>query len=99
DKTFNIFEDVDATVYLRVTNLLNIKNVINVYQATGSAEDDGFLTDPDRSDAFVRESGGDAYIDMYKAINLTNGQAYLDGTGRELFGHPRQIMLGVKFVY
>ena len=32
------------SVYLDFTNLLNIKNVIGVYQYTGSAKDDGYLS-------------------------------------------------------
>jgi outer membrane receptor protein involved in Fe transport len=102
DKSFNVTDRILATVYLRVTNLLNTKNVINVFEATGNAYDDGFLSDPARSQAFVDTYGGQAYKDLYTAINLDNGQAYrddVDGRGLELYGHPRQIMLGIKLAY
>lgn len=98
DKTFKITEDISANVYMRVKNLFNNKNVINVYQATGSAKNDGVLIDPDRSGHFIKYYGSD-YVEMYKAINTQNGQAYLDLLGKELYGHPRQIMFGIKLVY
>ena len=33
-----------VNVYLQVQNLLNTKNIISVYRATGNPEDDGYLT-------------------------------------------------------
>jgi len=39
------------------------------------------------------------YLDLYKALNIRNGQAYLDLLGMELYGHPRQILLGVTLAY
>ncbi len=98
DKGFNITEEINATVYMRVTNLFNRKNVINVYEVTGSANDDGFLSDPQRSQNFINWLGA-GYVEMYKAININNGQAYLDKLGKELYGHPRQIMFGFKLTY
>ena len=102
DKSFNVMNKILATIYLRVTNLLNTKNVANVHEATGNAYDDGFLSNPGRSESFVNTYGGQNYKDLYKAINLENGQAYMDdveGRGLELYGHPRQIMLGIKVTY
>ncbi len=98
DKTFTIYKNLDATVYLRVNNLLNTKNVINVFEKTGSATDDGFLSDPTISGDVVNRLG-DTYVQMYRAINLENGGAYRSIVGRELFDHPRQIFLGIKFSY
>ena len=99
DKTFKVLDNLNAQVYVRVTNLLNTKNVINVFQATGSAEDDGFISDPVRTEAFYNAYGGQDYVDMYKAINLDNGQAYWGATGMQLYGTPRQIMVGMKLIY
>jgi hypothetical protein len=42
---------------------------------------------------------GEQYLDLYRAVNIENGQAYLDATGRELYGTPRQIFLGLKLSY
>ena len=61
--------------FARVRNLLDARNVLNVYQATGSADDDGFISDAVYSDAFVSlwgdDSDGDGvtdYEEMYRAI-------------------------------
>ena len=48
DKTFTVLKNLDITLYARVLNLLNSRSVINVYGLTGSATDDGFLSDPAR---------------------------------------------------
>lgn len=43
DKNFNIGNNLGLNVYCRVSNLLDRRNVINVYSATGSPDDDGYL--------------------------------------------------------
>lgn len=98
DKSFDIGR-FKATAYVIVNNIFNTQNILNVYESTGSAEDDGFLSDPERSQATVSAYGGQDYIDMYRAINLENGQAYWDSIVRELYGTPRQIHFGVKFMF
>lgn len=98
DKSFDI-GPFKATAYIIVNNLFNKKNVLNVYEATGTADDDGFITDPSASQTMVESSGGDNYVDLYRAINLVNGQAYWDQLGKQLWGHPRQIHLGIKFMF
>ena len=98
DKSFMI-GSLDANVFVMVTNLFNRKNVVNVYEFTGNAEDDGFLTDPVRSTTTIANNGGQDYVDMYTAINLVNGQAYWDSINRELFGNPRQINFGVRLSF
>ena len=101
DKSFNITDKILATVYVRVNNLLNTKNVINVYEATGSAQNDGFLDGTISEtvrDSYVNNYGED-YVTMYKAINLENGQAYWDIINRQLYSNPRQIFLGMKLVF
>lgn len=98
DKTFNIIDQLSATVYVRVINLLNTKNVINVYQNTGSAVDDGYISDASRLQNAVSQYGPE-YLDLYRAINTKNGESYLSQIGNELYGHPRQIFLGIKLNY
>lgn len=87
---------LDANFYIYVQNLLNTKNVVNVYRRSGNAADDGFLTNPDLS-AKIIQAQGQGYVEMYKAINLRNGQHYRRETGNDLWGSPRQIRFGVKF--
>ena len=43
DKNFNIGDKMSMNIYCRVSNLLDRRNIIRVYPATGSATDDGFL--------------------------------------------------------
>lgn len=95
DKTVSL-GPLEANFYIYVQNLLNTKNVINVYRRTGNADDDGFLSNPDLSTSIVQGLGSN-YVEMYKAINLRNGQHYRRVTGTDLWGAPRQIRFGAKF--
>ena len=100
DKGFDLF-GTEAQVYVRVINLFNRRNVINVYGRTGNDKDDGFLTDPDLSSQIVEASGGLEYQQLYEAINITNRQHYwanegwLAGDG-DIYDEPRQLRVGLK---
>lgn len=94
DKTFTVLKNLDITLYARVLNLLNSRSVINVYGLTGSATDDGFLSDPARYQPVVDglqlvageqygiNNAGEIYTSMYQAINLENGGAHAAHIGR-----------------
>jgi outer membrane receptor protein involved in Fe transport len=43
DKTFNIAGNMSVNVYVQVLNLLDKKNVLNIFTSTGRPDDDGFL--------------------------------------------------------
>ncbi|HSH24059.1 MAG TPA: hypothetical protein VLA13_00775, partial [Massilibacterium sp.] len=94
DKTFSLF-DVDFNVYLYVENLLNTKNVINVYDHTGNGYDDGFLSSPSAEGVIAGSRFTERFVDLYDAINLENRQHYLRQKGYDIFGQPRQLRLGV----
>ena len=98
DKTFDLSEHIHLTVYARVLNLLNRENIRNVYSISGQAANDGVITSDFYSRAF-RHNLGRKYTELYKAINIENGQAYWDILGKQLYGHPRQILLGIKISY
>lgn len=100
DKTFNILRDLQATVYMRVLNLLNTKNTINVFQATGNAEDDGFYNNEGlaQRQSYIQTYGED-WLRTYEAINIKNGQAYWDQLALQLYSNPRQIFFGIKLSY
>lgn len=74
-------------VYIRVTNLLNQMNVINVYRATGNWNDDGYLEAAQYQLAIQSQLDEASYRDYYtmKIQNASN------------ISMPRQIRLGVKF--
>jgi len=97
DKTLRLGE-FDMNIYVYVQNLLDTKNVINVYSRTGNAYDDGFLGNPDLSANIVRDRG-QQYVDMYKAINLGDRQHYQLTQGGDLFGPPRQVRIGFRIEY
>ncbi len=86
---------VNAEVYCYVQNLLNTKNVLNVYRRTGNAFDDGFLSNPDLSSNIV-SSLGPGYTELYRNANLVNGRHYVNTTGNNLYGTPRQIRFGMR---
>jgi len=74
-------------VYVRVANLFNIINVLDVYRATGNAGDDGFLLSTLGQTATENTISPESYSNYY---GLKVNDPYN-------FGIPRTIRLGVKF--
>ena len=96
DKDFNLTlggkegkkgHDVYFNVYLQILNLLNSKNILNVYSATGNANDDGYLSAPEWQREIQEQLDPQAFIQMY--------QIYVDSGGN--YSTPRQIRLGLSF--
>ena len=79
--------DVFVNVYLQVLNLLNSKNILNVYSATGNANDDGYLSAPEWQREIYSQLDPEAFIQMY--------QIYVDNGGN--YATPRQVRLGLSF--
>ncbi len=83
--------NLGLNVYLRIQNLLDQQNVINVYRFTGSPEDDGYLTSSFGEDAIRQtvESGQllDSYLASYqwREVNPT------------FYSLPRRMFLGASF--
>ena len=74
-------------VYLQILNLLNSKNVISVYSATGNANDDGYLAAPEWQRQIASQLDPESFVQMYQ-IYLDNGFNY---------STPQQIRLGLMF--
>lgn len=87
-----------AQAYIYVQNLLNRANVLNVYNRTGSAEQDGFLSNPSLSEDFVANQGPE-FVEYYQQINLDNRSHYRESWGQELLGEPRQVRIGISVTY
>ena len=87
-KTFKL-DVVSMTLYADVLNVFNTKNIINVYPATGTANDDSWLSGP-FGDIYRNIPN---YESFYQDINLKNRWAYMR-TGNDLYGPPRQIRIG-----
>lgn len=100
DKSFNL-SSADSerplflNVYFRVQNLFDTRNVINVYTATGSAEDDGFIASPDGQSAIQsielqgRQDDIDFFLESY-SWRLLNP---------DFFSRPRRMYLGAIFEF
>ncbi|HED07316.1 MAG TPA: TonB-dependent receptor [Ignavibacteria bacterium] len=110
DKTVTLFDRIKANFYIFVINILDTRNIQNVFLRTGSAYDDGYLSDPTLGGTLHPAQRQD-YENMYRAINLDYSQAFQNASGsqrfggsqnslgRQLFGSPRQIRVGVRLEY
>jgi len=92
DKDFNFALNKRKTgtfnVYLEIQNLLNTKNVTVVYPATGSPNDDGYLTAPEWQNAINEQTDPQSYRDYYSIRYDETPYNY---------SSPRTIRLGVMF--
>lgn len=97
DKSFNLAPQgknpLNLNVYFRVSNLLDRKNIIGVYPATGSPTDDGYLATAQGQSIVegVSETGRseEAYLDSYSwAVRNPNN-----------FTLPRRLYLGAVFEF
>jgi hypothetical protein len=102
DKSFQIptgrTKPLSANLSLRILNLLNAKNIRNVYSVSGSPYDSGFrlssdglstLENVNSTGEVVVEEGRDelAYRDAYSWLVASPNNFYL----------PRRIYLGLRF--
>jgi len=91
DKTVTL-GPVDANFYIRVTNVLNIKNITGAYATSGSATDNNFLASDDgQKQIATYASYGDVFADLYQDFYY---QHVLMNAG--VFGPPRRIWLGMR---
>jgi hypothetical protein len=99
DKTFRLFDAVNANVYLFVINVLDIKNVQNVFLRTGTTDDDGYLSNPQLGQPLIN-TFGPRFADVYRAIDIDYYEAYQNApflnTVPYFFGPPRQVRLGMR---
>jgi len=99
DKTFRFTDRLATTVSLYVINLFDAKNVENVWPKTGSASDDGWLSNPLTGGKDV-ENFGPIYADIYRALSLDYGKRYgWYNTNPYFYGPPRQVRLGIRVQY
>ena len=81
-------------VYFYVQNLINRKNVQQVYLHTGTATADGSHTPIVRS--VIRDSYGEEFFTLYHHINFEHGQNHQIRYGSDRFMHPREIRFGAE---
>jgi len=86
---------VKLKAFMYVENLMDTKNVINVYSRSGNAYEDGYLTDPSLS-AGITAAQGQLYTDLYRNINLGNRQHFMNDFAQDVFGLPRVTKFGIS---
>jgi len=74
-------------VYLQVLNVLDTKNIVNVYPYTGNANDDGYLSAPEWQRQINNQLDPMSFRDLYGN--------FVDNPGN--YSSPRQIRLGLMF--
>ena len=93
DKDFAIYRTDKApyllNVYLLVQNVFDTRNIIGVYNYTGSPVDDGYLESPAASESISNQVDPQSFIDLYN-IKVANPDNY---------SLPRRIQLGLKFKF
>lgn len=99
DRTI-VLGSLETNVYFYVQNLTNNQNVVNVYDRTGNAFNDGFLDNEGLSRPIVQANGGPAYEALHRAVNLNgNGSNYSLNTGNQLLGQPRVFRAGMRLQF
>jgi hypothetical protein len=78
-------KSANLNIYLQVLNVLNTKNVINVYRATGSPDDDGYLASAQAQTTIAGQTSPTSFNDLY-SVKINNPNNYQ---------RPRVIRIGV----
>jgi hypothetical protein len=102
DKSFRLFDRLNANLFVQVINLFDARNVENVFLRTGSTDDDGVLSNPSLGASLVNTYGAQ-YASVYRSINIDYYQRYQNAIGLNtvpfFFGSPRLVRLGVRLEY
>ncbi len=97
DKTFDLTKPgakraMNINLYFRVQNLLDTRNIVNVYPASGSPSDDGFLASPFGQGDIANQSNPQLQTAFVDAYNWA-----LDNP--TYFSLPRRMFLGAIFSF
>jgi outer membrane receptor protein involved in Fe transport len=93
DKTFRIDNRHGINVYFRVSNVLDRRNIINVYPVTGSPTDSGFLNSPNGENQLISIENSVRTVESY----LASYQWAL--LNPNLYSLPRRMYLGARFTF
>jgi hypothetical protein len=75
----------NLNIYLQVLNVLNNKNIIKVYKATGNPDDDGYLSSAEAQQDIDAKTSPESFTDLYR-VSINNPENYQ---------RPRVIRLGL----
>ncbi len=78
-------KQTSLNLYVLIMNALNSKNIMNVYRATGNADDDGYLSAPQFQNQITSQVNAQSFVDLYAMKMAVPGYYSL----------PRMIRLGV----
>ena len=79
----------NVNLYVQIQNLLDAKNIISVYRATGNPEDDGYLTSSAAQNAINAQNSPESFRYLYSlAVNNPNN-----------YSLPRMIRAGLSFEF
>lgn len=79
----------NLNIYLQVLNLFDTQNILNVYNYTGAADDDGYLSSTQAQAALALANSSVAYSDLYSIRVNALGNYSL----------PRQTRIGLLFSF
>jgi len=79
-------KEATLNIYIQTLNVLNAKNIIGVYGATGNPDDDGFLEAAYQQTYIVNQVDENAFRDQYR-VKADNGYNY---------ALPRRMRLGIQ---
>ncbi len=79
-------KDMFMNVYFEILNVLDSKNIMSVYRATGNPDDDGYLSSPQAQPDIAIKTDPQSFIDMYQ-VRVNSPYNY---------SLPRRIRLGVS---
>jgi hypothetical protein len=89
--------NLSVNVYLLMQNVLDMRNIINVFTYTGSPTDDGYLTSAVGKQAIAdKGAAAQAYIDQYTAMLLMANYGLGRANGNYSYSLPRMTRLGVQ---
>ncbi|MDO9185192.1 MAG: carboxypeptidase regulatory-like domain-containing protein [Bacteroidia bacterium] len=75
----------NLNIYLQALNVLNTKNILSVYKATGNAGDDGYLTSADNINSLPGRNNAESFTDLYN-VKVNDPSFY---------SRPRVLRLGL----
>ncbi|MES2284515.1 MAG: carboxypeptidase regulatory-like domain-containing protein [Bacteroidota bacterium] len=75
----------NLNIYLQALNVLNTKNILSVYKATGNAGDDGYLTSADNVNSLPGRNNAESFTDLYN-VKVNDPSFY---------SRPRVLRLGL----
>ena len=92
DKSFTVANNLNVNIFLRIQNLLDTRNVSDVYRASGSAEDDGYLA----------STNGQNTVETFEVARPNDLEAYRHSylmrmINPDFFFTPRRIFIGAVF--